>query len=75
MSLVLLLITFDICRQSAEKKRPGSAGPSRPGSAASRPGSAANRPGSGQGMRPSGSNQVNWMVSGRDVCYITLSIK
>nr|XP_022325749.1 serine/threonine-protein kinase Nek1-like isoform X1 [Crassostrea virginica] len=44
-------------RQSAEKKRPGSAGPSRPGSAAGRPGSAAKRPGSGQGMRPSGSNQ------------------
>ncbi|XP_056011940.1 serine/threonine-protein kinase Nek1-like isoform X3 [Ostrea edulis] len=37
-------------RQSAEKKRPGSAGPSRPGSAASRPDSA-------RGIRPSNSNQ------------------
>ncbi|XP_062603660.1 serine/threonine-protein kinase Nek1-like [Saccostrea cucullata] len=37
-------------RQSADKKRPGSGGPPRPGSAASRPGSA-------QGMRPSNSNQ------------------
>ncbi|KAK3100216.1 hypothetical protein FSP39_016451 [Pinctada imbricata] len=42
-------------RSSAEKKRPGSAGPSRPGSAQSRPGSA--RPGSAGGVKPSNSNQ------------------
>lgn len=55
------MVVLHYSRQSAEKKRPGSAGPSRPGSAGpSRPGSAASRPGSAQGMRPSNSNQVNW---------------
>lgn len=61
-------------RQSAEKKRPGSAGPSRPGSAGpSRPGSAASRPGSAQGMRPSSSNQVN--LEGGGGAHIMLHYK